>query len=116
MRLRSALPLLLILSAPAHAQLMPRTPSPGDRTPGISGTDMRTADTTPDHDLRRTRDLIGQGRQDGDLSKKEARALRREARQIDTLADRYASDGLSDSERRELEMRVQVLRAQTIAQ
>lgn len=116
MRLPLAFPLLLVLPVVTHAQFMPRTPPSGDRMPGISGMDTLSAEPTLGHDLRKVRDLIGQGLEDGDLSKKEAKALRREARQIDTLADRYGRDGLSESERREFDMRVQVLRAQTTAQ
>lgn len=116
MRLPLAFPLLLVLPVAVHAQFMPRTPPQGDRMPGISGLDTRIDEPTLGHDLRRVRDLVGQGLEDGDLSKREAKALRREARQIDTLADRYGRDGLSESERRELDMRTQVLRAQVIAQ
>lgn len=116
MRLLPALPLLLILPVTSQAQFMPRTPPPGDRMPGISDTGTMSSEPSMGRDLRRARDFIDQGREDGGLSKKEARALRREARQIDTLAERYGRDGLSGSEQRELDMRVQVLRAQTIAQ
>lgn len=68
------------------------------------------------HDLREARKRISNGRDTGQLSKREARALRREAGQISALAERYARDGLSDSERRELDMRTQVLRDLTAAQ
>jgi len=72
--------------------------------------------STVGHDLRETRKRISNGRDSGQLSKREARALRREAGQISALADRYAHGGVSDSERRELEMRAQVLRDLTAAQ
>jgi hypothetical protein len=35
---------------------------------------------------------------------------------IGTLSERYAADGLSDSEQRELEMRIEVQRAMTARQ
>jgi len=107
---------LILLPAAAQAQFMPRTPPPGERIPGI--VDMRTlpGGSTLDHDLRETRARIDRGREDGDLSKREARELRREARQISSLAERYARDGLSDSERRELDMRTQVLKDLTAAE
>lgn len=113
--------LLIVLSALlvptlAHAQFVPRAPSPSDRMPGISDMDRQHGPSTVGHDLRETRERISNGRDSGQLSKREARALRREAAQISTLADRYARDGLSDSERRELEMRAQVLRDLTAAQ
>ncbi|WP_260583208.1 hypothetical protein [Sphingopyxis sp. PET50] len=61
-------------------------------------------------DLLDLRDRIDARRETGDLSKREARALRREARQIEALTERYGRDGLSDSERREIDMRTQALR------
>lgn len=110
--------LLAALLAPtlALAQFLPRAPSPGDRMPGITDMGRQHGQSTVGHDLRETRERISNGRDSGQLSKREARALRREAAQISTLADRYARDGLSDSERRELEMRAQVLRDLTAAQ
>jgi hypothetical protein len=106
----------LAFSASAAAQFMPRTLPPNDRMPGISdrGT-LPGGEPALGRELRKTRDLIGEGRRNGELSTKEAKALRREAKQIDTLADRYGRDGLSDSERRELDTRVRLLRADTIA-
>ncbi|RIV76016.1 hypothetical protein D2V04_01735 [Pelagerythrobacter aerophilus] len=67
-------------------------------------------------ELRETRERIDRGRESGDLSKREARALRRENRQIGVLADRYGRDGISDAEYRELEMRARVLQSQVEAQ
>lgn len=116
MRLLLIALLPLALPAAAHAQFVPRSLPPSERTPGIS--DMGTlpgGEPSLARELRKARDLIGDGRDKGELSKNEAKALRREARQIDVLADRYGRDGLSDAERRELETRVQLLRANTIA-
>lgn len=115
MRLSVVLAVLLVPTA-AGAQFVPRTPPPSDRMPGISDMGTAAQRSTVDHDLRETRARIRDGRDAGQLSKREARALRREAGQISTLADRYGRDGLSDSERRELEMRAQVLRDLTAAQ
>ena len=99
----------------AQAQYMPRNP-PGDvRMPGITDMGTQPSGASIGRDLADARDLIRDGRDGGDLSKKEARALKREARQIDTLAERYSRDGLSDPERRELETRTQLLRAETAA-
>ncbi len=100
----------------AQAQFMPRAPTGSDRMPGITDMGTRPAGSTFGHDLRETRERISRGRDDGALSKREARGLRREASQISSLAERYGRDGLSDSERRELEMRAQVLRDLTAAQ
>ena len=116
MRLPLVAFLAFALPVSAHPQFMPRSLPPGERNPGIS--DMGTlpgSGPLPDRELRKTRDLINEGRDRGELSKDEAKALRREARQIDALADRYGRDGLSDPERRELETRLQLLRADTLA-
>ena len=58
---------------------------------------------------------IRDGRQDGQLSRKQAKELRREAGVIGDLERRYASDGLSESEQAELRNRTEVLRAITNA-
>lgn len=114
MRLSIVLAILLGPAA-AQAQFVPRTPPPGERMPGIVDRGASTGTSTMAHDLRETRKRISNGRDTGQLSKREARALRREAGQISALAERYARDGLSDSERRELDMRAQVLRDLTAA-
>lgn len=107
----------LLLAAPfaAHARFMPQAPPTSDRAPGIVDIGSRTTNPPIGHDIRDTRKLIERSRDNGSLSRPEARALRREARQIGVLADRYGKDGMSDAERRELETRVQILRAQAIA-
>ncbi|MBA3942732.1 MAG: hypothetical protein C0520_16130 [Sphingopyxis sp.] len=106
---------LLLAPLAAQAQFVPRSPPVETRMPGI--TDMGTQPQAPSvgHDLSDARDLIRDGRADGALSKQEARALKREARQIGSLAERYGRDGLSDPERREIETRTQLLRAETLA-
>jgi hypothetical protein len=60
------------------------------------------------------RSRIERARDEGQLSKREARQLRREARLIGRLADRYAAGGLSPAERRELGTRTQVLRTRIV--
>jgi hypothetical protein len=69
-----------------------------------------------DYEMQRSRDAIRAGRKSGALTKSEARALRREARQNTELARRYGRDGLSPSEQRELEMRGRALSSVTEAQ
>ena len=107
---------MLLAPAAAQAQFMPRTPPASDRIPGISDMGTGPGGSTLGHDLRETRERIARGRDDGALSKSEARALRREARQIASLAELYSRDGLSDSEKRELDMRTQALKDLTAAQ
>ena len=62
-------------------------------------------------EVRDLRERIGQAHEAGLISRREARALDREARLIGRLAHRYGRDGLSDAERRELEQRAQAVRA-----
>lgn len=110
--------LLLPLPGAAQARFMPQAPPPNvERMPGIADRGTLPGEPMPiGHDLDNARKLISAGRRNGDLTRTEAKALRREARQIGALADRYAGDGLSDPERREIDMRVHLLRAQVIAQ
>jgi hypothetical protein len=65
-------------------------------------------------ELRDVRSRIERARDEGQLSKREARQLRREARLIGRLADRYAAGGLSPAERGELGTRAQVLRSRIV--
>lgn len=58
---------------------------------------------------------VHDGRDNGSLSHKQAKELRREAGEIGILEERYARDGLSDDERVELQNRAQVIRAITNA-
>jgi hypothetical protein len=58
---------------------------------------------------------IRDGRESGQLSRGQAKHLRREAGEIGELEERYARNGLTDSERAELRNRVEVLRAITVA-
>jgi hypothetical protein len=54
-------------------------------------------------------DAVSDRRRSGDLSRSEARALKKQQRVVQTLGDRYAADGLSESEERELAMLSQAL-------
>lgn len=64
-------------------------------------------------ELRDVRREISKGRDRGELSRRQAKQLRREAGEIAMLEDRYAAGGLSDAERAELRSRAEVLRALT---
>lgn len=57
-------------------------------------------------DARRS---VADRRRSGDLSKSEARSLKKQQRVLQALGDRYAADGLSESEERELAMLSQAL-------
>lgn len=62
-------------------------------------------------DIGDVRERIDRAYDAGRLTRREARALEREARLIARLARRYGRDGLSRSERSELDTRTAVLRA-----
>lgn len=97
---------LLMPVLPAAAQRS-TGPAPAPALPGASGIGPSLGPS-----IGRASDAIRDGRRSGQLSRGEAKRARRERGQIDTLADRYGADGyLSDSERREIETRAEVLRA-----
>lgn len=102
----SALVLLPALALPAAAQI--RDPSGGVRWPA-----PRPALPGVARELDQAGRSIREGRESGQLSRREAKALRREQRQIAVLEARYARGGLSESERAELEARVAALRSVT---
>jgi hypothetical protein len=71
-----------------------------------------SGDSTYAGDLREARREIDRRRDRGELTRREARELRREVSMLYTLAHRYGRDGLSQSERRELDMQAQTVRSQ----
>jgi hypothetical protein len=94
-----------LVSMPAAAQIAGRPPissGPGSgwsRSPSIY------------RQVEKIEDGIHDGRRSEQLSRREARGLRREGRRIQAMEQRYAADGLSDSEFRALEMRTEMLRS-----
>ncbi|HMJ92996.1 MAG TPA: hypothetical protein VK472_02720 [Allosphingosinicella sp.] len=108
--MRFAFAACLLLASPAAAQIAerhsydpvaPSNPFLGDSSlPGAaSGREMRDV-----------RGKIHDARESGLISGREARQLTREARTIERLAYAYGRDGLSQSERRELDSRTLALR------
>ena len=104
--------LALSVAAPASAQITDRGWTPGRSAPSISGPST-IGNLAAWRDLADVREQIDRGRDSGTLSRREARGLRREARLIGAVADRYGRDGFSDSEMRELELRTRALRDRT---
>ncbi|MEA3009912.1 MAG: hypothetical protein QOJ91_1604 [Sphingomonadales bacterium] len=105
-----AFALLALAAVPAAAQIAgrhdygPVPPSspflPDSRLPGPGiGREVRDVEGR-----------IDRARKNGSLSRIEARRLDREARAIDRLAELYGRDGLSPSERAELDNRTNYLR------
>lgn len=62
--------------------------------------------------LNRVDRQIDRARDEDQLSRREARALNREARQVETLSARYAQGGLSEAEAAELQFRISALNGQ----
>ena len=108
--MRFAFAACLLLASPAAAQIAERhrhDPVPASNPfledsslpgPGIG------------REMRDVRGKIHNARESGLISGREARQLRREARTIERLASVYGRDGLSQSERRELDTRTLALR------
>lgn len=111
MRCVATLLLILLATAPASAQIVGRPDYGTVRPPDPFVRDARLPSPPIGRDLHGLRERIGRGRDSGSLSRREARRLDREARVVSRLARRYARDGLSDSERAELDRRSQLLRS-----
>ena len=108
------LPLALLLlgssATPVAAQLVGKRvyePVPPPRP--LEG-DSRLPAPHPRREAANISKRIDRAHDNGLLSRREARRFDREARQIDRLARRYGRDGLSPSERAELEARANYLR------
>jgi hypothetical protein len=109
-RLKGNLMRLLLIAAtmlatPATAQIRDPAgsnagwPAPRPALPGVA------------RDLHQVDRSIRDARDADKLSRKEARELRREGRRIAALEERYARDGLSESERAGLQARIEALRS-----
>ena len=101
----------LSLAAPAGAQIVGRndyghvgrgSPFLPDSSFGIPGLGRELRDISGD---------IRDARESGQLSRAEARQLRRDARRLGFAGRRYGRDGISASERAELHARALALRA-----
>jgi len=97
---RTVLLLSLLLAAPAVAQQP------------INGVGQASSACARDvhWDLRRIDRRTDRARENGEIDRQEARNIQRERRLIRSLAGRYAADGLSESELRELQTRTFILR------
>ena len=111
-RLTSSFLLVFTLAAAASAPARivgTQIPTPAARANPF-GSDSRLPDPSVGRELRDVRKDIERARENGDLTAREARQLRREARLIGRLAERYGRDGLSGSEQGELQNRARILR------
>ncbi len=99
-----------LISAPAAGQFVGKPPSAPvpPRDPFIMSSHLPAP--SAGRDVRDIRKRVDDARDSGAFSRREARRLDREARQIKRLARRYGRDGLSHSERAELDARTRYLR------
>ena len=110
MRLALLSLLLIPLASPAAAQIAGKHDYGPVPTASPFLPDSRLPAPPVGKDLRDIERRIDRAREGGRLSPREARRLDREARALDRLAGRYGRDGLSPSERAELEARANYLR------
>ena len=101
---------LLLIATPASAQFWGGPSGGGSISGGRPVTMQPSIWTPPNRETDRIRGDIRNGRESGQLNRREARQLRRESFQIDQLQTRYGRDGLSDAEAAELTVRRQLLR------
>ena len=104
--------LLTLTPGVAAAQFVPRSPPTGDRDPPTYGPMVPSRSPGVGPAAADVYARIDNGRDAGTLSRRDARVFRRDAGQIDALADRYGQDGLSAAEQAELTTRTIVLREQ----
>ena len=99
-----------VVAMPAAAQIAERHDygSVGMRDPFLP--DSRLSGPGLGRELGQIRRQIDNGRDTGQLTRGQARRLQREARAIGSLGRRYGRDGVSPSERAELDARTNVLR------
>ena len=94
-----------VIATPAAAQIRDPAgsnagwPAPRPVLPGVA------------RDLHQVDGSIRDARDADKLSRKEARELRRETRRIAALEERYARDGLTETERAGLQARIEALRS-----
>jgi hypothetical protein len=101
---------LVIIAAPAGAQIAGKRDYGRVPAAGPFLEDSRLPGPGVGRELRDIDKRIERARDSGRLSGREARRLEREARAIGRLARLYGRDGLSPSERAELENRTHYLR------
>jgi hypothetical protein len=105
---------LLLAAAPASAQIWGGTSFAPPSGPNLPRAPIAVAATGSGETGKIRRD-IHDGRDSGQLSRRDARRLRREASQIDAMEARFGRDGFSDAELYELAARRQLLREDVIA-
>jgi len=109
--LTACLLLSIPIAVPAGAQIVGRHDhGPVTRSNPFIG-DSRLPPRGVGREAHKINERVRRARDNGLISRQDARRLRREARAIERMAARYGADGLSQAERSELELRAQALSA-----
>lgn len=104
---------LLLFAVPVAAQVYgPTLERPAPRLPTI---DSRSPKAETWREQAAIRETIGDARRSGQIDRRTARGLRRNAAAADALADRMRVGGISAAEQRELDARIEVERSQVNA-
>ena len=107
----SCLLLAATMAAPASSQIVGRHEYGPAPQPNPFIGDSRLPPRGASRQAHKIEDRVERARDNGLISRRQARRLVREARAIERLAARYGADGLSEAERNELELRTQALSA-----
>jgi len=102
MRMLAFVILVAAIGSPAAGQNWTGINAGWTASPAPGGTDVH-------RQVDRIDRSIHAGRKSGQLTRAEARRLRRAGAMIDAMADRYAADGVSAGEARELDTRADLL-------
>ena len=109
--MRRMLPVLIaLIASPAAAQFVGKPVYEPVSIPSPSRHDSALPPPLVGRELRDIRGRIDRAHDAGDLDRRDARGLDREARRIGRLTNRYGRDGLSGSERAEIQTRILALR------
>jgi hypothetical protein len=101
--------LALLVAAPADARISGGTAGGWPAPPGRPLLAREPAGPGVRGEVRELHDRVERARDGGQIARGEARQLKREARLIGRLGERYGRDGLSPSEQAELRNRIHSL-------
>lgn len=129
--MRSIAAALLVLALPATAEaiqpqrgpdssarlpgIVDRTPPGTERIPNPIEVHVHESDGVVASSLSEARRSIERRRENGEISRREVRQLRRSVNRVAGLARRYGEDGLTRSEASELQLHANAVRSQAEA-
>lgn len=107
------LPAALAIAAPAAAQIVINGSHQASASQQERGMPMQRQGWSSE--LSRIHHDTNEAREDGDISRREARSIHQQEQLIRSLANRYAASGLTDAELAVLEAQALALRSVTLA-